>query len=262
MTNSALKERFPPKLPLCLIVLWCMVFAGTASAQSVTFRDVTATAGLRFTHNNGAFGKKWLPETMGPGCAFLDYDEDGYPDILLVNGTDFAGHPKNGATTPHLLSQQRQRHFHGCNARSPDWACPLYGFGAAIGDYDNDGHDDIFISALGQSHLFHNNGNGTFTDVTKPLASGAERVFYQRRVGRLRSRRQTRPRGRELRAMVCARRHLLHAGWRNKSYCTPESYKGSSARLWHNLGGGKFEDATAEGRILRQYFEEPWCRDS
>ena len=64
------------------------------SAQNIQFRDITAQAGIHFVHNNGAFGKKWLPETMGPGCAFIDYDNDGYPDIVLVNGEDWPGHPE------------------------------------------------------------------------------------------------------------------------------------------------------------------------
>ena len=72
------------------------IFPNDSLAQQIHFRDITAQAGIHFTHNNGAFGKKWLPETMGPGCAFIDYDNDGYPDILLVNGTDFAGHPHAG----------------------------------------------------------------------------------------------------------------------------------------------------------------------
>ena len=67
-----------------------MVLPQSAHAQ-IKFRDITAQAGIHFTHNNGAFGKKWLPETMGPGCAFIDYDNDGYPDILLVNGDDLPG---------------------------------------------------------------------------------------------------------------------------------------------------------------------------
>src|SRR5256885_15609921 len=64
-----------------------------SAAQQVTFRDITAQAGIHFTHNNGAFGKKYLPETMGPGCAFIDYDNDGWPDVLLVNGANWPGHP-------------------------------------------------------------------------------------------------------------------------------------------------------------------------
>ena len=83
-------------------VLWLAVillFAPALAEETITFRDITAQAGIHFTHNNGAFGQKWLPETMGPGCAFIDYDNDGWPDILLVNGTDWPGHTKDGATT-------------------------------------------------------------------------------------------------------------------------------------------------------------------
>src|ERR1039458_8020017 len=82
-----------------------------SAAQQVHFRDITAQAGIHFTHNNGAFGKKWLPETMGPGCAFIDYDNDGYPDILLVNGTDWPGHAHAGPTTPKLYHNNRNGTF-------------------------------------------------------------------------------------------------------------------------------------------------------
>src|SRR6202795_1430910 len=86
-------------VPLCLAI--CLA-AISSEAQTVHFNDITAQAGIHFTHNNGAFGKKWLPETMGPGRALIDYDTDGYPDILLINGADFPGHPHAGATTPKL----------------------------------------------------------------------------------------------------------------------------------------------------------------
>ena len=86
-------------LPLLLIVA-CVAHA----QERITFRDITAQAGIHFTHNNGAFGKKWLPETMGPGCAFIDYDNDGFPDILLVNGQDWPGHANSGATTIHTAT--------------------------------------------------------------------------------------------------------------------------------------------------------------
>src|ERR1051326_8261297 len=152
---------------LCASVSLCfMAWETTAShAQSVHFRDITAQAGIRFTHNNGAFGKKYLPETMGPGCAFIDYDNDGYPDILLINGQDWPGHAR-ASSTPKLYHNNRDGTFADAT-RKAGLAISIFGLGAAIGDYDNDGYDDIFISALGQSHLFHNNGNGTFTDVTK-----------------------------------------------------------------------------------------------
>src|SRR3974390_827779 len=77
---------------------WLLPVGVTVAAHAqVHFRDITAQAGIHFTHNNGAFGKKWLPETMGPGCAFIDYDNDGWPDILLVNGQERPGHTHNGA---------------------------------------------------------------------------------------------------------------------------------------------------------------------
>src|ERR1700739_1851040 len=87
------------------VCLWLLLLvnAKPVTAQSITFRDITSQAGIHFTHNNGAFGKKWLPETMGPGCAFMDYDNDGYPDILLINGEDFPRHPRG---TPSTLQPQ------------------------------------------------------------------------------------------------------------------------------------------------------------
>jgi hypothetical protein len=139
-------------------------------AQTVTFRDITAQAGIHFTHNNAAFGKKWLPETMGPGCAFIDYDNDGFPDILFVNGQDWPGHAPShatiGASTLKLYHNNGNGTFTDVTSKS-GLGVSLFGLGVTVGDYDNDGFDDIFITAVGQSHLFHNNGNGTFTDVTK-----------------------------------------------------------------------------------------------
>src|SRR5712671_6799791 len=147
-----------------IFLLW---LPALASAQKTTFRDITANAGIRFVHNNGAFGKKYLPETMGPGAAFIDYDNDGYPDILLVNGEDWPGHARAAdASTLKLYHNNHDSTFSDVTQKA-GLAVSMFGMGVAIGDYDNDGYDDIFISALGQSHLFHNNGNGTFTDVTK-----------------------------------------------------------------------------------------------
>ena len=155
------------------LIALCLGF--TAQAQ-IQFRDITTQAGIRFAHNNGAFGKKWLPETMGPGCAFIDYDNDGYADIILINGEDFPGHPHAGPTTPKLYHNNHDGTFTDVT-RKAGLAVPLYGFGVAVGDYDNDGFDDLFISALGQSHLFHNNGNGTFTEVTKTAGMWGPNAF-------------------------------------------------------------------------------------
>ena len=236
------------RIPYVLTFLFVSFALRPTQAQNITLRDITARAGIHFLHNNGAFGKKYLPETMGPGCAFIDYDGDGYPDILLVNGEDWPGHSKTPSTLK-LYHNNQNGTFTDVTAKA-GLAIAMFGMGVAVGDYDNDGHDDIFVTALGQSHLFHNNGNGTFTDVTKSagmwgpneFSTSAAWVDYDRD-GKL--------------DLVVAN----YVQWSqptdiyctldgaHKSYCTPESYKGTSVRLWHNLGGGKFEDATQKAGI-------------
>ena len=228
---------------------WILFFAMSAYAQQIHFRDITSQAGIHFTHNNGAFGKKWLPETMGPGCAFIDYDNDGYPDILLVNGEDWPGHNHAGPTTPKLYHNNHDGTFTDVT-RKAGLAVPMFGLGAAVADYDNDGFDDIFITALGQSHLFHNNGNGTFTDVTKAaglwgpneFSTSAAWVDYDRD-GKLDLVVANYVQWSEPGDLYCT------LDGAHKSYCTPESYKGTAVRLWHNLGGGKFEDATQKAGL-------------
>ncbi len=231
-------------------------FAGFAGAQAaphggesrVRFQDITRAAGIHATHNNGAAGKKYLPETLGPGVAFIDYDNDGWQDIFIVNGMALAGH-QTRTTTPSLYHNNHDGTFTDVT-RKAGLAVEMYGMGVAVGDYDNDGFDDIFVTALGQSHLFHNNGNGTFTDVTSKVGLGGINEFSTSaawvdydRDGHL--------------DLVVAN----YVTWspdtdlyctldgKTKSYCTPESYKGASVRLWHNRGNGTFEDATKKAGL-------------
>jgi hypothetical protein len=239
-----------------VIALFFVAFAGigalspaSATSPGVTFLDVTQQAGIRFVHNNGAFGKKFLPETLGPGVAFIDYDNDGWPDIFLVNGMDWPGHASKHST-PKLYHNNHDGTFTDVTHKAGLDAVEMFGMGVAVGDFDNDGYDDLFVTAYGQSHLFHNNGNGTFTDVTQKaglggvqeFSTGAAWVDYDKD-GRL--------------DLVVAN----YVQWspesdlyctldgKSKSYCTPESYKGTSVRLWHNRGDGTFEDVTKKAGL-------------
>ena len=236
------------------VALFFAAVAGTsaptpASPPDVTFRDVTQKAGIHFVHNNGAFGKKYLPETLGPGVAFIDYDNDGWPDIFLANGMDWPGHTRKHSM-PKLYHNNHDGTFTDVTHKAGLDAEEMFGMGVAVGDFDNDGYDDLFVTAYGQSRLFHNNGNGTFTDVTqkaglggvKEFSTGAAWVDYDED-GRL--------------DLVVAN----YVQWspetdlyctldgKSKSYCTPESYKGTAVRLWHNRGNGRFEDTTKKAGL-------------
>ena len=235
---------------LFILLLGSSLVAAQAK-PAIHFTDITRQAGIHFVHNNGAFGKKYLPETLGPGCAFIDYDNDGYPDILILNGEDFPGHVTHGKTALKLYHNNGNGTFTDVTAKSGLAPISLYGMGAAIGDYDNDGYDDIFITALGQSHLFHNNHDGTFSDVTKQagmwgpneFSTSAAWLDYDRD-GKLDLVVANYVQWSETSDIYCT------LDGSHKSYCTPESYKGASLRLWHNLGNGRFEDATAKSGLF------------
>jgi enediyne biosynthesis protein E4 len=222
--------------------------AAPGAVSTGSFRDITQQAGIRFVQNNGAFGKKFLPETLGSGVAFIDYDNDGWPDIFLVNGTDWAGHVQKH-TTPKLYHNNHDGTFTDVTHKA-GLEVEIYGMGVAVGDYDNDGHDDLFVSALGQSHLFHNNGNGTFTDVTQKaglagpqeLSTSAAWIDYDKD-GRL-----DLVVGNYVQWSVENDLYCTLDG-KSKSHCTPESYQGTSVRLWHNRGDGRFEDATQKAGL-------------
>ena len=217
-----------------------------AAPQPITFTDITSKAGIQFTHNSGRAGKKFLPETMGSGCAFLDADGDGWPDILLINSKDFT--PRGRKSLPALYHNNHNGTFTNVTAGS-GLDVEMYGLGVAIADYDNDGREDIYITALEGDRLFHNEGNGKFKDVTKAAGIvnanfGTSAVWFDY------------DRDGKVDLFVANYVQWTQKGdlWcsldgATKSYCTPESYKGNSSRLFRNLGDGKFEDVTKKAGL-------------
>jgi enediyne biosynthesis protein E4 len=225
------------------------LFGAPAAPLGFSFADVTAEAGIQFQHNSGAFGGKFLPETLGSGCAFLDYDNDGWQDILLVNGMDWPGH-KRQKSTLRLYRNNRNGSFNDVT-RSAGLDIEMYGMGVAVGDYNNDGFPDLFISCVGQSHLFRNNGDGKFTDVTRAagflshegFSTSALWIDYDR--------------DGLLDLFVCnyvrwSPEHDVFCSLdgTHKSYCTPEAYRGNTCWLFHNRGDGTFEDVTATSGVF------------
>jgi len=213
----------------------------------IVFTDVTEQAGIHFKYNSGAFGKKYLPETMGPGVCFLDYDNDGWQDMLVVNSMDWPGH-KSGKSTLALYHNNKDGTFTDVT-REAGLAIEVYGLGCAVGDYDNDGYDDIYVTAVGNNHLFRNLGNGKFADVSakagvaNPGFSTSAVWFDYDNDGRL-----------DLfvahyvewsieKDQYCA------LDGEHKSYCTPQVYKGESSSLFHNRGDGTFEDVSRRAGI-------------
>ncbi|HWB96313.1 MAG TPA: CRTAC1 family protein [Bryobacteraceae bacterium] len=223
--------------------------ADSSGPLGFRFTDVTAASGIRFEHNSGAFGGKYLPETLGPGCAFLDYDQDGWPDILLVNGTDWPGH-KRRRSTMRLYHNNRDGTFTDVTRRA-GLDLELYGLGVAVGDYNNDGFPDLFVSAVGQSRLFRNTGKGSFVDVTEASGLGGRHGFSSSALW------FDYDRDGHLDLLVCnyvkwspAQDVFCSFDGKRKSYCTPEAYRGSTCWLFHNRGNGTFEDVTASSGIF------------
>lgn len=160
--------------------------APQVDVPSIPFRDITAQAGIRFKHENGAAGEKLLPETMGGGCAFWDYDADGDQDILLVNSRRWEWNAAPDPTDPAaermaLYRNDGQGHFEDVTAGS-GLDISLYGMGCAVGDFDNDGRDDVFISAVGENRLFHNRGTH-FEDVTDQAGVAGEQRSWSTSCG-------------------------------------------------------------------------------
>jgi hypothetical protein len=230
---------------LCIVSLTAARQTAPPTPGSVlpVFTDVTSAAGIRFRHNSGAFGRKYLPETMGAGAVLFDADADGWQDALLINSRNWPGRPAARASLHRLYRNNRDGTFVDVTARS-GLGVSMYGLGAAAADYDNDGRQDVYITALDGNRLFRGVGGGVFEDVTARTGVGSSGFstcavwFDYDNDGRL-----------DL--FVCR-----YVEWsiktdlfctldgQSKSYCTPESYKGQSPVLFRNTGDGAFEDVT------------------
>ena len=237
--------------PLGIAALaWIALAAAPQTGPGFELVDVSASAGLRFTHYSGATGRKYLPETLGPGAAFLDADGDGYQDVVIANGTSWLVKTAPPGTTPRLFRNDRRGGFADVTAGS-GIDVPTYGMGIAVGDYDNDGHPDVLITGVGQIRLFHNLGTGRFENATEraglggraALSTSAAWIDYDR--------------DGFLDLFVCNYVRwtvetdvFCSADGKQKSYCTPEAYPGATSWLFRNKGDGTFEDVTAKANLL------------
>lgn len=219
-----------------------------AVVYPLAFSDVTEAAGLSgFKHDTGAFGKKWFPESMGSGVAFVDLDGDGLQDILLAGGGRW---PESETTAGRPLWMYRNNGdgtFSDVTEEAGLRGIDAYGLGLAVGDYDGDGHRDIYLTTLGENLLFANNGDGTFTETGRqagvagePVWSSSAIFFDADRDGNL-----------DLYVgnyVVWSPETDIYCSLDGvrKGYCTPEAYEGVPSRFYRNEGAGTFEDATEE----------------
>ena len=235
-----------------LLGVICLLLPSFSSNEALSpFLDVTATTGIEFKHQRGASDKKHLVETMGSGCAFLDYDSDGLLDVLLING---------GTTPDSLVSERTRTHalyrnmgnvkFKDVTAQAGIVSNGNYGQGVAVGDYDNDGHPDVYITNFGPDILYHNNGDGTFTDVTEragvsDAALGSSAAFFDFDndgfldlyvANYLNYRYEANP--------VCTEKNI-------RSYCHPRYFSGIAPKLYRNLGDGRFQDVSEKSGVAR-----------
>ncbi len=226
----------------------------TAQIPTTSFTDITASSGIRFAHNSGAYGDKLLPETMGGGVAFLDFDNDGAQDLLFVNCTWWPWHipADQKPTVPALYHNDGHGHFQDVTSGS-GLDTSFYGMGVAVGDYDNDGLTDVYITAVGGNHLFHNSGNGKFQEMTaaaglsddaREWSSSATWVDIDN--------------DGKLDLFVCnyvrwSREIDLEVGYKidgvNRAYGQPMNFQGTFPRLYHNDGNGKFTDISKQAGI-------------
>ena len=224
---------------------------------AIAFEEKAQAMGIAFTHVTGATGRKWMPETMGGGVAVLDYDGDRRPDLLFVSGAYWPGDPRAAGQKSSLALYRNEGNgddglprFKNVT-REAGLEKVFYGMGASVADYDNDGRDDVYVTALGGNYLFHNRG-GRFEEVSKAAGvadsgwgtssawldydgDGRLDLYVGRYV-------DWSP-GKDL---------FCTLDGKTKSYCTPERYPGTSSHLYRNLGNGHFEEVTKKAGVYNE----------
>lgn len=220
----------------------------TLQAPQVTFTDVTAAAGIDFIHESGARGQKLLPETMGGGCAFFDFDNDGDQDLLFVNSQtweEFAGENVESPSLMALYQNDGNGNFEDVTAGS-GLDISMYGMGVACGDYDSDGFVDLYITAVGTNILFRNLGGGKFSDVTAVTGVGGDSDEWGTSCGWFDFDHDN-----DLDLFVCnyvkwsqefdsAQDFKLTGG--DRAYGRPQNFEGTYPYLFRNDGDGKFTE--------------------
>lgn len=236
-----------------LLVTTCaaMLLSGALPPAVVTFTDIAPTAGINFVHDNAWTPEKYLIESMGAGCAWIDYDQDGLMDLYLVNGAATKVYTPKQPLRSALYRNNGDGTFTDVTQSAGVGADGLFGMGVAVGDYDNDGFPDLFVLGYDRCILYHNNGNRTFTDVTarakvqnRGLWASSAAWFDYDNDGRL--------------DLIIAN----YVDWtpeRNfycgdqgpgmRAYCHPNVFHGQPAALYHNNGDGTFADASQSSGI-------------
>jgi hypothetical protein len=231
----------------------CALLLRSAAAQSgspIRLTDITAASGVRFQHATGATGRKYLPETLGSGATIFDADGDGRQDILLLSGTNLAEQAPAGESGLRLFRNAGNASFEEVTAKA-GLSVALYAMGAAAADFDNDGQQDLVVTAVGQSRLFRNAGDGRFTDVTDRAGLGGRTGFSTSAAW------LDYDRDGLLDLLICNYVRwtpktdvFCSADGKTKSYCTPEAYPGATSWLYRNKGNGTFEDVTAAAGLF------------
>ena len=219
-----------------------------AEMPSVQFTDITQEAGIDFVHVSGARGEKFLPETMGSGAAFFDYDGDGDADLLFANAKEW---DSNGGATMALYANDGSGNFSDVTAAA-GLAITTFGQGVAIGDYDRDGDPDLFLATLGRDRMFRNDG-GRFTDVTREAGVAGEADRWSSSAGFF-----DYDNDGDLDLFVCtyvawSREFDIQLNFSlngvDRAYGPPKDYPGAHSRLYRNEGDGRFTDVSAEAGV-------------